>query len=97
MNGVNISLTEFAQKTFEHEQIPRITRDRRKIFKTRDGAQRNNFFLHEGRQGLVGFGNVEVYNYPYDLTKRVNDSFSAELRFTVENNVVKAITLMTVE
>ena len=43
------------------------------------------------------FGNAEVYIFPYELTRRVNNSFSAELRFTVENNFVTAITLMAVE
>lgn len=43
------------------------------------------------------FDNMEVYIYLYDLTSGINDSFLAKLRFAVENNFVKAITLMTVE
>ncbi|MBQ7704634.1 MAG: serine/threonine protein kinase [Selenomonadaceae bacterium] len=43
------------------------------------------------------FGNTTVYIYPYKLIHGVNQNFSTELRFTVENNLVTAITLMTTD
>ncbi len=53
-------------------------------------AYGNHFYTRQ-------FGNIQVYIYPYDLSTGINQNFSAELRFTVENNAVKSITLMTVE